>query len=149
MSGFKILVSGSSGVGKSGYIQRLTTGHFSTEDTLFSYVMDGVEITFTTDVETALPLDGIILMFDVTNLLASSLIEQYNDLSTRFPGTPITLASNKWDCVSEVNIYYHTHYNGFLRTLYTSIPGISVTSISVKAICNLEKPIQKLIHIGS
>jgi GTPase SAR1 family protein len=147
MSGFKILVSGKSGVGKSGYIQRLTTGHFSTEDTLSSFVMNGVAITFTTDVETALPIDGIILMFDATNLpSASSLIEEYTDLSTRFPGIPITLASNKWDCVSEVTRYYHTHFNGFLRTLYTSIPGLSVTSISVKSIYDLEKPIQKLIH---
>lgn len=155
-----IAILGDSGVGKTAYIQRLTTGHFSRSytPTLSSTIHtcsagftleNGMPFTFRLiDVdssELALGsygnIDAAIIMFDFTALSTyTNLTHWYDIVREEYPTIPIVLVGNKAESldsyqVSRLDVRFHRQH-----------PDIKYYDLSVKACYQFDKPINYISH---
>ncbi len=146
MADVNILVTGASGVGKSSYINRFTTAIFPLVGEPTMSIIDDIthrRIVFTEDIHTTLPLTGIILMTDATELpTVASVVSSYTELRTMFPAKPIVVAANKIEKRSQIDT---RALSAFQAGLMAALPFASFTTVSARACLNWEVPVRTIM----
>jgi len=132
-----IILIGKNQVGKTSYINSITTGKFTNDKSLLSDISQVpyeivindkiLSINFTTDIETA---DICIIMIDISDY--SSLF--YDEIF----GVPTILISNKWDLQREIS-------DEILEELIIDMSHISHIPISVKNEYNILYSVKHLV----
>lgn len=139
---FNILIVGSTGVGKTTYINRIRKGDFSTsEDEGIPYVRfdtstGRVKINMyecTTVEELKVPIHGAIVMFDANSQITYNVVETFHtNIRDIYGAIPVVLCGNKVDCGKAVRPRFHRHMVYF--------------DLSVKSNYNFQKPFIYLIQ---
>lgn len=152
MESYKITIVGPSGVGKSAYIERYSSGTFiRTHEPTPSSDKNITMTTMKTNNKKKIMLelmdnhydkaDGIVIMFDNnSNDSFNTIKEYYKKIREEHPDIPIVLVGNKVDSINysnkpdPKNIGHYVHEN-----------NIVFYYISVKSNYNYEKPFASLI----
>lgn len=141
----KISLIGDGGVGKTSYINRITSGAFSnvnaTNQTIHKYETNNgtIDVTFV-DIINPIELDrldsdAILLFFDMTNINTYNNLDKYIQYIPR--ETKVILCANKVDCKNTMSpqlIQWHKQHN------------CCVFMISCKSNYQYEKPLLESIR---